>query len=269
MPAPTQRQREIADHLARRRHLHQPAQDPIGGRVVGLDLLEAITQPERDGLLTQVRQLTAGDLVAIHPPRRGRRTGRRNIERRVHLSQRLPVRLQIAHRRQRQPGVVLGVRRRGDDRAQRGLARGARQRRRGTVDGIGAGLPGRQIGGQLPARGVVGVHVHRQVEPAAQRADQHGGGLRAQQSRHVLDRQHVRTGIDDLLGQLEVVVQRVEVFAAGRTGRRCSSSRLRPPPCRFRAPRRSPAASSRRCSARRRCGRCRYRSRSPLGRTRA
>ena len=66
---------------------------------------------------------------------------------------------------------------------QRGLAGGARQRRRGAVDGAGAGLPGRQIGGQLTARGVVGVHVHRQVEPAAQRADQRGGGLRPQQTR--------------------------------------------------------------------------------------
>ena len=54
-----QRQREVADHLARRRHLHQPAQHPVGGGVVGLDLLEAIPEPERDGLLAQVRQLAA------------------------------------------------------------------------------------------------------------------------------------------------------------------------------------------------------------------
>ena len=147
-----QRQREVTDDLRRRRHLDQPAQDPVGPGVGGLDLLESIAQPERDGLLTQVRQLATGDLVCVHPARRGGRTGRRNIEGRVHLSQRLPVRLEIAHRRQRQPGVVLGVRGRCDDRAQRGLTRGAGQRRRGTVDGVRAGLPGRQIGRQLPAR---------------------------------------------------------------------------------------------------------------------
>ena len=41
-------------------------------------------------------------------------------------------------------------------------------------------------------------------------ADQRGGGLRAQQTRHVLDGQHVRTGLDDLLGQSQVVVQGVQ-----------------------------------------------------------
>ena len=114
---------------------------------------------------------------------------------------------------QRQPGVVFGVRGRGDDGAQRRLAGGARQRRRRAVDRAGAGLPGRQVGRQLTARGVMGVHMHRQVEPAAQRTDQRGAAWRAQQPGHVLDRQHVRTGVDDLLGQLEVVVQRVQVLA--------------------------------------------------------
>ena len=62
----------------------------------------------------------------------------------------------------------------------------------------------------------MGVHVHRQVEPAAQRADQCRCGLRPQQPGHVLDRQDVRAGVDDLLGQLQVVVERVEVL--GRVG---------------------------------------------------
>ena len=33
-PAPDQRQRQVADHLRRRRHLHQPAQHPVGAGVV-------------------------------------------------------------------------------------------------------------------------------------------------------------------------------------------------------------------------------------------
>ncbi len=37
-----------------------------------------------------------------------------------------------------------------------------------------------------------------------------GSGRRAQQAGHVLDRQDVRAGVDDLLRQLQVVVQRVE-----------------------------------------------------------
>ena len=204
-----ERQRQVTDHLGRRRHLDQPAQDPVGPGVRRLDLLETVTETQRDGLLTQIRQLPAGDLVVIHPAGRCRQPG---LERRVDLSQRLPVRLQITDRRQRQPRVVFRVCGRGHDGTQRRLAGGPRQRRRGTVDGVRPGLPGRQIGRQLAARGVVGVHVHRQVEPAAQCPDQRGGGLRAQQTRHVLDRQHMRAGVDDLLGEFEVVVQGVEIL---------------------------------------------------------
>ena len=46
----------------------------------------------------------------------------------------------------------------------------------GPVDGVGAGGDRREIGGELPAGGVVGVHVDRQVELPAQRGDQSGGG---------------------------------------------------------------------------------------------
>ncbi|PQM49569.1 hypothetical protein C1Y40_00201 [Mycobacterium talmoniae] len=78
----------------------------------------------------------------------------------------------------------------------------------------------------------MGVHVHRQVEPAAQRGDQGGGRRCPQQPGHVLDTQHVRPGVNDLLGQLEVIVQGVDLlvrvgqvagvahrdFGDGRTG---------------------------------------------------
>ena len=59
----------------------------------------------------------------------------------------------------------------------------------------------------------MGVQVHRQVEPLAQRRDQRPGGRRAQQPGHVLDRQDVRAGLDDPLGQAQVVVERVEPLA--------------------------------------------------------
>ena len=53
----------------------------------------------------------------------------------------------------------------------------------------------------------------RQVEAAAQRADERPRGRGAQQTRHVLDRQHVRAGVDDLLGQAQVVVEGVQLLA--------------------------------------------------------
>ena len=64
-----------------------------------------------------------------------------------------------------------------------------------------------------PPGGVVGVQVHGQVEVLAQRGDELGRSRRPQQAGHVLDGEHVRAGVDDLLGQAQVVVERVELLA--------------------------------------------------------
>ena len=93
----------------------------------------------------------------VHPARGGQYTG---FEGGVDLSQRLPVRLEIAYRGKGQSGVVGRVRGGSHDRAEGRLAGGSGQRRGCTVNGAGAGLPRRHIGGQLPAGGVVGVHMH-------------------------------------------------------------------------------------------------------------
>ncbi len=135
------------------------------------------------------------------------------LERRVHPAQRLPVRLQVADRLEREPGVVLGVCRRRDDGRERGLAGGAGHRRRGAVDRVRAGVPGGHVGRQLPTRGVVGVHVHRQIEARLQRRHQFCRRGRPEQAGHVLDGQHMRAGVDDLVGELEPVVQRVDLLA--------------------------------------------------------
>ncbi len=62
----------------------------------------------------------------------------------------------------------------------------------------------------------MGVQVHRQVELRAQRGDQGAGRGRAQQPGHVLDRQHVRAGVDDPRRELQVVVERVELLVRVR-----------------------------------------------------
>ena len=92
------------------------------------------------------------------------------------------------------------------------LARGAGHRRARDVHGIRSGPARREQRGQLAARGVVGVHVHRQVEALPQGGDELLGGAGAQQAGHVLDREDVRAGVDDLLGEAQVVVERVQVL---------------------------------------------------------
>ena len=70
----------------------------------------------------------------------------------------------------------------------------------------------REEGRQLAACRVVGVHVHREVEAVAQRRDEDLGRPGPEQPGHVLDRQDVGARADDLIGEAQVVVQRVEVL---------------------------------------------------------
>ena len=204
-----QLQRQVADDLGGRGHLGRAAEDLVDAGVVVLDELEAVLQTQRLSLRAQVGQLAARDLVLVHAAGRARDAG---LERGVDLAHGLPIRLHVKDGLQVNAGVALSLRECGDERGHGRLGGGARQRRRCHVDHVGAGVCGRQVGGQLAAGGVVGVHVHRQVEALAQRGDQLGGGCRAHQARHVLDGQDVGARLDDLLGEVEVVVQRVQVF---------------------------------------------------------
>ena len=200
-------QREVADHLRARGHLDHVAEDVVGGGVHVLDLLELLAQTERDRLLAQVGQLPARDLVRVHAPRRRRQSA---LERRVDPARGLPVRLQRADRVEVETGLALGVVGGRDQRRQRGLARRTGHRRGACVDRVDADVDRGQQGGELAARGVVGVQVHRQVEAVPQRAHERARRRGAQQPGHVLDRQHVGAGVDDPVGELEVVVERVE-----------------------------------------------------------
>jgi len=204
-----ERQREVADHLRAGRHLDDVAEHPVGGGVHVLDRLEPVTQAQRDRLLAQVGELPPGDLVGVDAAGRARQA---RLELPVQHPDRLEVRLQILGRGQGQPRGARGVVGRGDERRHRHLRRGAGPRRGRHVHGVHAGVDGREQRAQLAAGGVVGVQVHRQVEPVAQRTHQHGRRGRAQQPRHVLDRQDVRPGLDELLGQPQVVVERVQVL---------------------------------------------------------
>ena len=75
--------------------------------------------------------------------------------------------------------AVVGRR---DQRGQRRLAGGAGHRRARRVDRVDPRVDRREQRGQLAAGRVVGVQVHRQVEPLAQRGDQRCGRPAARSS---------------------------------------------------------------------------------------
>jgi hypothetical protein len=60
------------------------------------------------------------------------------------------------------------------------------------------------------------VQVHGQVEALSQRGDQGARRGCSEQAGHVLDGQDVGSGVDDLLGQTQVVVEGVELLTGVR-----------------------------------------------------
>ena len=182
----------------------------VGSLVGAFDLFEAAREAYGVGLLAQVGELAARDLVAVDAPGRRLQAG---LERAVECAHRLPIRLLVQERVERDARVALGRRGGGDDRRQGGLAGHPGHRGGGAVDGVDAGVDGGEVGRELPAGGVVGVQVNGQLELAAQRGHEGAGGRGAQQAGHVLDGQHVYAGVDQLLGEAQVVGEGVELLA--------------------------------------------------------
>ena len=239
---------QVADHLAARRHLDRTPQQDVRV-VVGLEHLgEPVAHAERVGLRAQVRQLTAGDLVAVDA---GRGRALPGLEGRVEVADRVPVRLEqrgIAQVESAADGrIAVGVRHGGEQGAEAGLAPARRHRRGGAVDAVDARLDGGEVRGELATGGVVGVQVHRagrSARAAPTRAAVAAGG-RSRPAMSLMTRT-CAPAIDDLLGQAQVVVEGVGGLGgvedvAGVAERDLG---VRPP---ARARRRSRAASARRC----------------------
>mgnify|MGYP006924700375 CR=1 FL=1 len=96
-----------------------------------------------------------------------RRPGKTRLERTVETAHRLPIRFEFRDGAEVEAGVALGVRERGDERGQRGLARRSCHRGRGGIHGIGARGSRGQQRRELSAGGVVRVHMHRELEAVA------------------------------------------------------------------------------------------------------
>ena len=206
-------QGQIAYHLGRRCDLDGPPEELVAGRVEPLHLLEAVPQAQGPGLGPQVRELPAGDLVAVDGAGRRLKT---SLEGGVHPAHRLPVGLEVPDGVEAEAGGPLGVVGHGHHRGDRRLGGHPGQGRSGRVHRVHPGLDGGHIGGELAPAGVVGVQMHGLVEALPQRGHQRRGCAGSQQSGHVLDAQDVHAGLDQLLRYPQVVVEGVQVL--GRVG---------------------------------------------------
>ncbi len=185
-------EREVADHLRRRRDLRRAAEDAVGRGVPVLDLLELVAEAQRDGLLAEVRSWPPGiSWWYTRPVGPGRPASNGPVERARTASQYGSRSLTACEAPARCRARCGRARRRA--RTADGWLRRAGHRGAGGVHRVRARAARGEQGGELAAGGVVRVHVHRQVEPLAQGGDELLGGARAQQARHVLDREDVRS----------------------------------------------------------------------------
>ncbi len=168
-----------------------------------------VGKAERDRLLAQVRELPPGDFVLVHTTRG---SGESRFERLVDVPHGFPVWLKVGHCLEREPGVTVRVCEGRNERGRRDLAGGASHGCARHIDGVYSSAAGREQCCQLATCRVVRVQVNREVETLAQRRDELLSGPCAQKTGHVLDRDDVRTGVNDLLREAQVVVEGVQVF---------------------------------------------------------
>ena len=170
----------------------------------------SVGEAEGDRLLAQVGQLPAGDLVVVHAAGRGRAVPTRTACRRG-------ARPPSTARGRRPPAATRPVSRSVWARA----ATSAEADGWLVVPAIGAlatstaSAPARLAASSVaswpPAVSWVCTWTGRS-KLVAERFDELFRRAGAQQPRHVLDREDVGAGFDDLLGQPQVVVERVQVF---------------------------------------------------------
>ena len=199
---------EVAYHLGAGRDLDDVAEHVVDGAVHLLDLVEALAEAEGLNLGLEVGVLAAGYLVAVDVRDGGTQS---LVEAAVALAHVAPVVGELLQALGGQAGVALRAAHGLDKAVEARLAGEAGQGPDGAVDHIHASLGGKQVGGNLVVGGVVGVQVDGHADLFLERLDELLGRVRLQQAAHVLYTYHVRAAPLELLGEVDVVLERVAV----------------------------------------------------------
>ena len=198
----------VTHDLAAGRDLDDVAEEFVDLGVGAGDFTPAACEPHAGGLLLEVGVLAAGHFVQINL---GGTCLGRGVERAVIFTHRLPVVGELIQRLKVQPGVARRVLERGHDAVQVRLARAAAHAGECEIHYVHARLGGVEDGSGLHAAGVVRVEVDGQANLLFQRLDQLLRGEGTAQAGHVLDGDHVRAQLFQLLGQSDVVFEGILV----------------------------------------------------------
>ena len=124
-------------------------------------------------------------------------------------ARRLPIGAELANHRRIEAGVALAVAQGLHDRAEAGLRCRARHGIDGRVDGVDPGFGRREHGRRRYPRRVMRVQMQRQAARLPQGLDEHARAGGPQQARHVLDREDMAAGPFQLLGDADIIVERI------------------------------------------------------------
>ncbi|KAH3685055.1 hypothetical protein WICPIJ_003992 [Wickerhamomyces pijperi] len=153
----------------------------------------------------QIGQLTTWDFMLVNFRVWTLQVG---FEARVQQSHLGPVGVHLSNVVDIDTGLDIGAVQRGQKSRDRRLRGQTGQRVGGDIDNIGTGFSTGSHRGNTGTSGVMGVDVDWQVWVlGSDGTDQQLGGLWLQSTSHVLDTQDVGTSLDDLLGDVQVVVQ--------------------------------------------------------------
>ena len=176
------------------------------------------------GLFAKIGVLAAGNFVLIEARGAGFRAG---VEGRVVGADGFPVIGALVERFDVELRVARSVAQGVDDGIEIGLAGAAAHGGDGGVGDVYAGVGGFENGGGVEAAGVVGVEMDGDADFFAEGFDEFVGGVGFAEAGHVFDGEEVRAELFELLGHLDVILQRIFRARVDRGCRRCSRWRLR------------------------------------------
>ena len=199
---------EVADHLGAGRDLDDVAEHVVDGAVHFLDVVKAVAEAEGVDLGLEVGVLAAGYLVAVDVRDRHAQA---LVKAGVALADVAPVVGELLQSDGVEPGVALRTAQSLDQGVDARLAREAGEGADGAVHDVHARLGGEEVGGYLVVRGVVRVQVDGDADLLLERGDELLRTVGLEEAGHVLYAERVRAAALQLLGEVDVVLERVFV----------------------------------------------------------
>lgn len=196
---------KITNNLGGGGDLDNVTKEIVGLLVSLLGLKPLRSKTKLGGLEHHVGELTTGDLVLVNLRVR---TSKVSLERGVEETKLRPVGVEGADLVRVQARLEASALKRSKNSVDAGLGSHTRQAVSGSIDNVSAGLGASNHGGDTSTSRVVSVNVDREVRVLfTDGTDKKGGGVRLEDTGHILDAENVDVELDKLFDKVEVVLE--------------------------------------------------------------